>query len=144
MTFSPHRTPGDPDDADGRPFSDPGRRLLFFRTSLALALMAITFLATTRLSVPVVEDLNDKFNHLLAFITLGFLTDKAFPEAPGFLARALPLFAYGVLIECFQHFIPGRMFSLPDMAADGAGLLVYEAGINLWGRMRSKVEGGAA
>jgi VanZ family protein len=39
--------------------------------------------------------------------------------------KALPLFAYGLVIEIVQYHLPYREFSLWDLAADGLGLLIY-------------------
>ena len=109
---------------------------IFFRVCLAVALTAITFLATTSRQIPVIADVNDKLNHILAFFVLAGLTDMSFPEIKFGLLKVLPLLGYGLLIECIQYFIPCREFSLFDVAADGAGLIVYRAAVAVLNKLR--------
>jgi VanZ family protein len=111
-------------------------QLIFFRVCLAVALTAITFLAITALQFPAAENVSDKINHLLAFLVLAGLTDRSFPETGFGLLKALPLMGYGILIECIQYFIPFREFSLLDMAADGAGLIIYGAAHAMFNKLR--------
>lgn len=106
---------------------NPSRsRVIVFRISLAAALAGITILATTPLSYPVVSDVNDKFNHLLAFFVLSLLTDASFPGKKFNLAMLLALMAYGLSLEIIQHFLPYRMFSLWDAGTDAAGIGLYK------------------
>ncbi len=102
-------------------------RLAFFRMCLVVALAAITFLATTSREFPIISSVSDKINHVLAFFVLAGLTDGSFPGKKFWKVKALLLLGYGMLIECIQYFIPCREFSLLDVAADGAGLMVYQA-----------------
>lgn len=101
-------------------------RLVFFRTCLAAALTAISFLAVTARPFPVAANVSDKLNHLLAFFVLAVLADRAFPTKP-FWLKALWLMGYGMGIECVQYFLPCREFSVMDMAADAGGMLIYGA-----------------
>lgn len=100
-------------------------QLVFLRVCLAATLIAILFLATTHQQMPVAANISDKFNHALAFFVLAWLTDRAFPGKTFWKTKALPLLAYGIGIECLQYFLPFREFSILDMLADGAGLIVY-------------------
>jgi VanZ family protein len=101
------------------------RDIALFRLALAVALIAITWLATTPRAVPVVEDINDKVTHVLAFLVLGLLADFSFP-ARGFGPRKiLALFGFGLLIEAVQYFLPYRDSSLYDLAANAIGLALY-------------------
>ncbi|RJP85192.1 MAG: VanZ family protein [Desulfobacteraceae bacterium] len=109
-----------------------------FRTLLLVTATVILFLATTPREIPVVSGFNDKFNHVLAFLVLAGLADKSFPETKSSLKKMLPLLGYGILIECIQYFIPWRMFSLYDVAADAAGLIVYQAAITGFNKFRTK------
>lgn len=108
---------------------------LFFKLGLGVALTAILFLATTPLSFPQVAGVSDKFNHALAFLVLSWLADRAFPEKP-FWTKVLWLMGYGIGIECIQYFIPFREFSVLDMAADGAGIIIYRAANSLMKQIR--------
>ena len=64
------------------------------------------------------------------------LADGSFPQKQFWLIKALPLLGYGILIECIQYFIPCRMFSLFDLAVDGAGLMVYRAVVAVVEKLR--------
>ena len=99
---------------------------IVFRIALAAAVSGILILATTPLSYPVVSDINDKVNHVLAFFVLALLAEFSFPEKKSSLAMILPLLAYGIAIEIIQYFIPYRMFSLFDVAADAAGIGLFK------------------
>ncbi len=101
------------------------RFVLLFRIALAAAVLVISHLATTARAYPVVEDLNDKVSHILAFAALGFLSDFSFPGTKFVPVTALSLMGYGLLIEAVQYFLPYRTASLLDWAADAAGLAVY-------------------
>jgi len=92
---------------------------------LTAAVVAIFYLATTSGHLPVIEDLSDKTEHILAFYVLGLLVDFSWP-ATGFRApKTLSLFGYGLAIEIVQYFLPHRTFSLFDLGADGIGLFLY-------------------
>lgn len=101
------------------------RDILLFRLALALALVAITWLATTPRAVPVVEDINDKVSHVLAFLVLGLLADFAFPARGFGPSKILALLGYGLLVEAVQYFLPHRDSSLYDLAANAIGLALY-------------------
>lgn len=96
-----------------------------FRVCLGVALLLILYLATIELSHPVMASVNDKFGHILAFVTLAFLADFSFPASRFHFQKILLLMAYGIAIEIMQYFLPNRMFSLLDMVADGVGILLY-------------------
>ncbi len=68
--------------------------------------------------------INDKVAHILTFLLLGLLAQQAFPRLKMSLQLYLWLLGYGLAIEVIQYFIPNRSFSLLDLAADGAGLLI--------------------
>ncbi len=96
-----------------------------YRILFAIATLLITYFATTSRIYPVVETFSDKFNHLVAFIVLALLADFSFPESSFSYTKISMLFGYGILIEVVQYFLPNRIFSLYDVAADLAGLVVY-------------------
>jgi VanZ family protein len=109
-------------------------RIIVFRISLVSALIAITILATTPLDYPITSNINDKLNHILAFFVLAIFADFSFPENKFNLSKILPLLAYGILIEMIQRYLPYRMFSLLDVAADAIGLSLYWLSLPLFGR----------
>jgi VanZ family protein len=96
-----------------------------FRVVLCIALAAIMYLATTPQHYPVVESVNDKVNHILAFFVLGLLADFSVPRSGFTSSKIGALLAYGLGIEVIQFFLPYRTFSLLDWLADGIGLALY-------------------
>lgn len=92
---------------------------------LVMSLLITTYLATTPVIYPVISDINDKLQHIFAFMVLAFLTDHAFPRQAWNWRKFIPLLVYGLGLEVIQYTVPGRHFSLADLAADGAGLLLY-------------------
>lgn len=103
----------------------PRSKIMGFRLALPVALIVVTYLATSTLQFPVVENINDKVNHIFAFFVLALLADFSFPRNGFGLAKVLPLLGYGLAIEFIQYFLPYRSFSLYDLAGDGVGLFVY-------------------
>jgi VanZ family protein len=95
-------------------------RGLFFVT-----LIGITVLALVPQHDAVISTGWDKANHALAFFVLLALLDNAYPPLKLWSAKALPLLAYGFLIEGIQYCLPDREFSLLDMLGDAVGLLLY-------------------
>lgn len=98
---------------------------LLYRFSLVAALALIFALAITRISIPLVQNANDKLAHLLAFFALALLADFSWPANPFNAPKILLLFCYGVVIEITQYFLSYRDFSLLDLGADAAGLFLY-------------------
>lgn len=105
------------------------------RAGLLVAVVAISWLATTSRAIPVVEDVPDKVNHVSAFLALSALVDFSFRGTRFGLAKAGALLAYGLLIEVVQYFLPYRDFSLFDLAADGVGIALYAFGFPLLARL---------
>lgn len=97
-----------------------------FRIALLIALLSTTFLAITPWDYEIVDaSFSDKIEHLLAFLTLAFLTDFAFSEQPWNRYKFLSLLGYGLILEIIQYYLPLRHFSFWDLAADALGLLIY-------------------
>ena len=92
---------------------------------MCISLVVITYLATTALEFTIVSSVYDKLNHFVAFLVLALLVDFSFPYSRFNTAKIYSLLVYGCLIEIIQHFLPHRMFSLLDIAADSLGLLAY-------------------
>lgn len=101
------------------------RQVLFFRVLFVTSVVGVTYFALTGVKYPVVADVNDKLQHVAAFFTLGLLLDFSFPERPFRFAKFGSLLAYGILLELVQAAAPARVPSVWDVAADGAGLLLY-------------------
>lgn len=102
----------------------PAARLLLFRSLLAAALVAIAWIALTP-APPVGVAVSDKLQHVLAFAALALLADLSWPGEGYWLPKALPLLAYGGLIELAQATTVARSAEWLDLVADGAGLAAY-------------------
>lgn len=101
------------------------KNTMLYRTLLALALVATSYLAFTNTDIPIVDKMNDKAEHVTAFLVLSLLVDLSLPLT-SFVAVKLPaLLGYGVLIEVVQHVLPRRAASLADLTADGVGIALY-------------------
>jgi VanZ family protein len=75
----------------------------------------------------------DKFFHFLGYSWLAFLPLLAFARSQTATRAALSMIALGCALELCQAFIPGRSFSIGDLAANTAGVL---AGLWLGQRLR--------
>lgn len=98
--------------------------LILFRLALAAALV-LTAWAALYPAPPPLPHQSDKLVHTLAFLVLALLADSAFPRQAFLLPKALPLLAYGLLLEILQALLGNRIGSLADVLANGAGLLLY-------------------
>ncbi|RBW49106.1 VanZ family protein [Marinobacter sp. F3R11] len=96
---------------------------LLWRFGLLLSVVAIGFLATTSSSYPIPSAPSDKVNHIIAFIELTILTRLSWPDLRAIWFVPV-LLGFGVGIEAVQANLPYRDFSLADIAADGAGVLI--------------------
>ena len=95
-----------------------------FRVLLAFALALTTWQTLT--PAPVVDASgSDKLLHAAAFFAFAFLADRGWPDAGYWLPKGLPLLAYGALIELAQATTASRSAEWLDLAADGAGLVLY-------------------
>mgnify|MGYP003423872853 FL=1 len=103
----------------------PQTTLIAFRVALAATLVMTMYLATAQQEPSVIDNLNDKVNHVLAFYVLAFLADYSAPKVRFNLSKGLTILGYGLLIEVIQYFLPYREFSLLDLAADGVGIAAY-------------------
>jgi glycopeptide antibiotics resistance protein len=95
------------------------------RLILGLVLLIATYMALIPMPELLQQSVNDKLGHLLLFVILGFLTHASWGNRRFNRKHALPLFAYGVTLECLQYFSPTRYFSWLDMLANGSGILLY-------------------
>jgi VanZ family protein len=101
-------------------------QIIAFRIAFFLVVVAITYLAITRQEFPVVKDVSDKANHILAFYVLTWLLDFSFPQKGLGLSKIFALLSYGLLIEIIQSFLPNRTPSSLDLFADGVGIALYK------------------
>lgn len=94
-----------------------------WRLALLLSVIAIGFLATTSSDYPIPSAPSDKVNHLIAFFELTIVTRLAWPQLRS-IWYAPALLGFGLCIEAVQASLPYRDFSMADLAADGAGILI--------------------
>jgi VanZ family protein len=66
----------------------------------------------------------DKAYHCAAYAWLSGLAMLSFPVRRFALSSALFMIILGILLEIGQHFIPGRSFSVLDMAANSLGVIL--------------------
>jgi VanZ family protein len=66
----------------------------------------------------------DKAEHATTFAVLMGLAWFAYQHQLTVQKLATWLVCYGVAIECIQHFVPTRSFSVLDMVADSVGVAV--------------------
>lgn len=71
----------------------------------------------------------DKAIHFFAFLVITYLLWAAYKLPRPLISSILLLSLFGLFIELLQHFVPTRIFSLYDFAADIAGIV---AGIFLY------------
>ncbi|MGB3750799.1 MAG: VanZ family protein [Arcobacteraceae bacterium] len=88
-----------------------------------ICLLSIEYLATTSVSIVLVENSWDKANHFIAFFVLYILLDFGFKIFTT-LGKVSLLVLFAVQIEIVQYFMPNRYFSLLDVFADGIGILI--------------------
>lgn len=105
------------------------RRVALFKVSTRAVVITLMLLgiwvATKKLEFPPEVNINDKLIHIVVFFGFAVLVDLASSRKPFWLWKGLPLLVYGVGIEVMQYFMPFRSFSIMDMVADLAGILIY-------------------
>ncbi len=107
------------------------RRIAFFKFSTRAVVITLMILGvwygTANLEWPEEFNWNDKVIHAVVFFGFAVLVDLSSSRKPFWLWKGLPLLIYGVAIEVMQYFTPFRSFSIMDMVADFAGILLYFA-----------------
>ncbi|PID33819.1 MAG: VanZ family protein [Thiotrichales bacterium] len=83
------------------------------------------WVATMKLEFPPSVSVNDKIIHAVVFFGFALLMDLATSRKPFWLWKGLPLLLYGIGIEVLQYFTECRTFSIADIFADLAGILLY-------------------
>ena len=101
------------------------RVMIAFRLILVLILTFISWQATIRTGIEVPISNSDKLLHFLAFYTLAFLLDFAFPKSRFGVLKIIILIGYGGLIEVVQSFLPYRSAELADLITDIIGISAY-------------------
>jgi len=95
-----------------------------------VAAMAAIFGASAQSSPPTLPDVSDKLLHAAAYAAFMLLALRAThggirpPRPRPALVALLLSLGYGALDEWHQSFVPGRVPSVADWAADAAGALL--------------------
>ncbi len=82
-----------------------------------------TYFGLTPHTEAIVGNFNDLLMHFAGYVVAVFSISAARPQWPWW-QHALFLVVYSFAIEIAQHFNPPRTFSLSDMAANSAGVLL--------------------
>ena len=116
---------------------------LVIKPSVAKKLFWLSVLAILALSIAPTNTSEtisslDKIIHFFAFLAITYLLWAAYKLPRPLISSILLLSLFGLFIELLQHFVPTRIFSLYDFAADIAGII---AGVFLyWLSAARKVE----
>lgn len=97
-------------------------KTLLFKTLFYLNFFIIEYLALTPQHIEIIESFWDKQNHFVAFLALYLLLGLAYRDFSTAKKTAVMTFI-AFQIEITQYFIPGRFFSLLDIASDAAGVI---------------------
>ena len=109
--------------------------MILLRISLGLVIIGITYLSltpTTSVSVG-----NDKVGHFIAYAVLMTHLGLLFLDKKKAVPVLLALF-YGAFMEFGQYFVPGRIVSIYDMAANAIGVLIGWGIVTLFGHKIKK------
>jgi VanZ family protein len=79
---------------------------------------------TPRIEFPYDFNNADKVYHMLAYLWLAVLPFFAFPSPKAALAGTIGMIPLGAGLEIAQYYVPGRSFSLADMAANALGVFL--------------------
>lgn len=94
-----------------------------YRFLFCLCVVVVFILAIIPLKMPQIgTSFDDKINHVLAFLVLYIVLDKAYDLKVSSIFTML--ITYGFFIEFVQSFLPYRTFSLLDLSADALGLII--------------------
>lgn len=110
-----------------------------FRLVLALSLIVITLMAIDPDPGKLQTTVNDKIGHALVFFYLSLMVHSSWPASDFGWKYRLPLLGYGLLIETLQYYIPTRDFSIGDIVADTAGILLYILFLPITTKLMNKI-----
>ena len=90
-----------------------------------VSICAVVFLSLVpRVELPVDFWNADKLYHCAAYGWLALLPVMGFADRRTALYAALSAILLGMLLEVGQYFVPGRMFSVPDILANMLGVIL--------------------
>ena len=89
-----------------------------------LSIILVSYLSLIpRIQIPYEFSGADKLGHFLAYLWLGILPFFGFARLRVAFTGALLMILLGVGLEFVQSYVPGRNFSVADMAANCAGVV---------------------
>jgi len=91
---------------------------------IASVLTVVYLSLSPRIEFPYDFDNADKVYHMLAYLWLAALPFFAFVHSKEALVATLSMIPLGIGLEIGQYFVPGRLFSLADMAANCLGVIL--------------------
>ena len=94
------------------------------RLQLGFLVCLYFYLGVVKMPPTVNASFNDLFMHFMAYMVLMCAGLFTFPYRMYITRLFAVFFTYSVFIECVQFFLPYRSFSILDMFANAAGLLV--------------------
>jgi len=98
-------------------------KMTHYKALFFLNFAVIEYLALTPQHIEIIESFWDKQNHFAAFLVLYLLLGLAYRDfSTSKKVAVMTLIAFQ--IEITQYFIPGRCFSLLDIAADAVGVMM--------------------
>ena len=90
-----------------------------------ISIILVSYLSLIpRIQIPYEFSGADKLGHFLAYLWLGILPFFGFARLRAAFTGALLMILLGVGLEFAQFYVPGRNFSVADMAADCAGVVL--------------------
>ena len=96
---------------------------MFLRITLVIIIIGICYLSITPTESLTIG--NDKISHFIAYSTLMFNVGLLTYLNKSLIIRGIVLsILFGGVIEIIQHFVPGRVMSILDIAANTAGVLL--------------------
>lgn len=106
------------------PSSKPALRRFVLFLWIISVLTVIYGSLTPKFEFPYTFDYADKVYHMLSYLWLSALPFFAFTRIEAVLTGALAMIPLGIGLEFVQAYVPGRSFSVLDMAADCMGVLL--------------------
>ncbi len=91
---------------------------------IASVLTVVYLSLSPRIELPYDFDNADKVYHMLAYLWLAALPFFAFLNPKEALVATLSMIPLGIGLEIAQYYVPGRLFSLADMAANCLGVIL--------------------
>ena len=83
-----------------------------------------TYMGLSRSGMELTTYASDKLLHFSGYVIFIISAMLAYGKRRSFVFLFMLLFAYSVLIECIQYFLPYRSFEVKDILANLAGLSV--------------------